>query len=65
MVLLNNGCQERCSKHQDKFIRQILLQPLQKTNAIVIAKAWSNAMVIAKAWSNDIVIASISTTSMA
>ncbi len=55
MVLLNNGCQERCSKHQDKFSRQILLQPLQKTNAIVIAKAWSN----------DIVIASISTTSMA
>ena len=55
MVLLNNGCQERCSKHQDKFSRQILLQPLQKTNAIVIAKAWSNA----------IVIASISTTSMA
>ncbi|MCK0533944.1 MULTISPECIES: hypothetical protein [unclassified Anaerobiospirillum] len=55
MVLLNNGCQERCIKHQDKISRQILLQPLQKTNAIVIAKAWSNA----------IVIASISTTSMA
>ena len=55
MVLLNNGCQERCSKHQDKISRQILLQPLQKTKAIVIAKAWSN----------DIVIASISTTSMA
>lgn len=65
MVLRNNGGQERCSKHQDKISRQILLQPLQKTNAIVIAKAWSNAMVIAKAWSNAIVIARVSTTSMA
>ena len=57
MVLLNNGCQESCIKHQDKISRQILLQPLQKTNAIVIAKAWSNAIAI--------VIASISSTSIA